>query len=59
MLLAAYSTERLMQFDRAFASLVGPEFCHHWYLNRDFLVPASSCVLILPLCFTKKIDFLK
>jgi len=47
------------QFDRAFASLVGPEFCHHWYLNRDFLVPASSCVLILPLCFTKKIDFLK
>jgi hypothetical protein len=22
------------QFDRAFASLVGPDFCHTWYLNR-------------------------
>lgn len=47
------------QFDRAFASLVGPQFCDHWYLNRDFIVPITSVFLILPLCFTKKIDFLK
>jgi len=47
------------QFDRAFASLVGPDFCHTWYFNRDFVMPASSLVLILPLCYTKKIDFLK
>jgi len=47
------------QFDRAFASLVGDEYCHTWYYNRDFLMPASSLLLILPLCYTKKIDFLK
>ena len=29
------------QFDRAFASLIGPEFCHIWYLNRDFIMPAT------------------
>eukprot|EP00092_Neocalanus_flemingeri_P031792 GFUD01034536.1.p1 GENE.GFUD01034536.1~~GFUD01034536.1.p1 ORF type:complete len:483 (+),score=120.87 GFUD01034536.1:70-1518(+) len=47
------------QFDRAFASLVGDKFCHSWYLNRDFIMPATSLVLILPLCYTRKIDFLK
>eukprot|EP00092_Neocalanus_flemingeri_P002067 GFUD01002206.1.p1 GENE.GFUD01002206.1~~GFUD01002206.1.p1 ORF type:complete len:526 (-),score=56.45 GFUD01002206.1:45-1622(-) len=47
------------QFDRAFASLVGSEYCHTWYYNRDFVMPASSFLLILPLCYTKKIDFLK
>jgi len=47
------------QFDRAFYSLIGPEFCHHWYLNRDFVMPITSLVLILPMCFTAKIDFLK
>jgi len=47
------------QFDRALYSLVGPDFCQTWYLNRNFLMPASSVLLILPLCFTKKIDFLK
>ena len=47
------------QFDRAFASLIGPNFCDKWYLNRDFIVPATSILVILPLCYTKKIDFLK
>jgi len=47
------------QFDRAFASLVGHQFCHHWFLNRDFIMPATSLVLILPLCYSKTIDFLQ
>jgi len=47
------------QFDRAFASLVGPQFCHIWYLNRDFIMPATSVILILPLCYSKTIDFLQ
>lgn len=47
------------QFDRAFYSLVGPTFCRHWFLNRDFIMPITSLVCILPMCFTKKIDFLK
>jgi len=47
------------QFDRAFASIVGPNFCHTWYLNRDFIMPATSIVLILPMCYSKNIDFLQ
>ena len=47
------------QFDRAFYSLVGHNFCDQWFLNRDFIVPATSVFLILPLCYTKRIDFLK
>ena len=47
------------QFDRAFDSLVGPQFCDKIYYNRDFIVPLTSVVLILPLCYTKRIDFLK
>ena len=47
------------QFDGAFASLVGDQFCDSWYLNRDIVMPATSVVLILPMCYTKKIDFLK
>ena len=47
------------QFDRAFDSLIGPHFCDKIYFNRDFIVPLTSVVLILPLCYTKRIDFLK
>ena len=47
------------QFDRALESLWGPRFCDDFYLNRDFLVPVTSVLIILPLCYTKKIDFLK
>jgi sodium-coupled neutral amino acid transporter 7/8 len=47
------------QFDRAFASLVGPEFCHKWFLNRNFVMPATSILFILPLCYSKTIDFLQ
>ena len=47
------------QFDRALDSLVGPQFCDKFYFNRDFIVPLTSVVLILPLCYTKRIDFLK
>jgi len=47
------------QFDRAFASLVGNDYCLTWYLHRDFVMPASSILLILPMCYSKNIDFLK
>ncbi|XP_023348632.1 putative sodium-coupled neutral amino acid transporter 7 isoform X2 [Eurytemora carolleeae] len=47
------------QFDRAFDSLIGPDFCKTWFLNRNFIMPVTSVLLILPLCFTSKIDFLK
>ena len=47
------------QFDGALASLYGVDFCHHWYMNRAFTICCSSIVLILPLCYSKKIDFLR
>jgi len=47
------------QFDRAFASLVGNHYCDTWYLHRDFVMPVSSILLILPMCYSKNIDFLK
>jgi len=47
------------QFDRAFTSLVGSHYCDTWYLHRDFVMPVSSFLLILPMCYSKTIDFLK
>ena len=47
------------QMDRMLASLVGPDFCHSWFMARTFTMPALSVLLILPLCFSKSIDFLK
>uniref|UniRef100_A0A1B6CJT7 Amino acid transporter transmembrane domain-containing protein n=1 Tax=Clastoptera arizonana TaxID=38151 RepID=A0A1B6CJT7_9HEMI len=47
------------QFDRVLMSLVGPDFCHTWYMNRRCTITISAISLILPLCFSKRIDFLK
>jgi len=47
------------QFDRALASLYGPNFCTYWYMQREFLIVACSVLFILPLCFSARIDFLK
>ncbi|XP_067001609.2 sodium-coupled neutral amino acid transporter 7 [Anabrus simplex] len=47
------------QFDRVLASVHGPDFCHYWYMNRMFTIAASSTVVILPLCYSRRIDFLK
>lgn len=46
------------QFDRAFASFIGSDFCHSWYLNRKFTMTISSLLLIFPCCF-KRIDGLR
>lgn len=47
------------QFDRAFASMYGADFCHVWYMSRTFTMSASSVLFVLPLCYSKKIDFLR
>ena len=46
------------QWDRYFFSF-DPLFCHYWYKRRTFTIAVSSFCLILPLCFSKRIDFLK
>ncbi|KAH6947555.1 hypothetical protein HPB50_019743 [Hyalomma asiaticum] len=47
------------QYDRLFASLIGPVFCHEWYLNRQFTTFATAVLLVLPLCYFRRLDFLK
>jgi len=47
------------QYDRMFASLVDPEFCHRFYMNRDFTMSLTGVFVILPFCFSKRIDFLR
>ena len=37
----------------------GSTYCDYWYMNRKFTMCLTSVILILPLCFPKRIDFLK
>jgi len=45
--------------DSVFASIVGPTFCHSWYMDRKFTMFSTSLILIFPFCFPKRIDFLR
>ena len=47
------------QYDRIFLSLVGEDFDKHFYMNRDFTMFVTGTFVILPLCFSKRIDFLR
>lgn len=47
------------QYDRMFSSLVSPDFCQHFYMNRDFTMTLTGLLVILPMCFSEKIDFLR
>ncbi|XP_013408713.1 putative sodium-coupled neutral amino acid transporter 7 isoform X2 [Lingula anatina] len=38
---------------------VRPDFCYSWYMNRKFTISITSVLFILPLCFPRRIDFLK
>lgn len=46
------------QYDRIFASLVGTDFCKHWYLDRKFMMTITG-IAIFPICLLKRLDFLK
>lgn len=46
------------QFDRVFATYYGMDYCHTWYMSRQFITTVTCCLLILPLCFFKRLDAL-
>ncbi|XP_063586479.1 sodium-coupled neutral amino acid transporter 7-like [Penaeus indicus] len=46
------------QFDRAFASFAGNDFCTIWFMNRKFTLTASAILLIFPSCL-KRMDALR
>ena len=47
------------QFARILVSVVGADYWKTWYMTRDFTVSVCGVFAILPLCFSKKTDFLK
>ncbi|XP_046831582.1 putative sodium-coupled neutral amino acid transporter 7 [Vespa crabro] len=46
------------QLDRVLATYYGMDYCHTWYLSRQFVTAAISFVFIFPLCFFKRLDAL-
>lgn len=47
------------QSDRLFATLYGNDFCKFWYLDRRFIMIASTLFLMKPLCCLKTVDSFK
>ncbi|CAK8695631.1 unnamed protein product [Clavelina lepadiformis] len=47
------------QFDKVMEAIVGPDFCHHWYMNRKFTMCVFSIAVIFPLCIPRNIGFLR
>ena len=47
------------QFDGTFSAIYGSKYSDYWYMTRTFTISACSCLLILPLCYSKRIDFLR
>ncbi|CAG2101308.1 unnamed protein product [Medioppia subpectinata] len=47
------------QYDRMFATYVGSQFCHTWYLNRNFTISVTAIVCIWTMCYFKRLDFLR
>ena len=47
------------QLDKTFSAVYGKDFYHNWYKNRSFTIPACACSFILPLCYSRRIDFLR
>ena len=47
------------QFDRIFDTHLGKDFCSRWYANRYFTMLATSVVTIWPMCYFRRLDFLR
>jgi len=37
----------------------GSTFSDKWYMTRYFTITVSAFIVVLPLCFPRRIDFLK
>ena len=47
------------QFDRIFATYIGIDFCTKWFANRYFTMAVTSIVCIWPMCYFRRLDFLR
>lgn len=47
------------QFDRIFATYIGDNFCTYWYATRTFTMAATAIATIWPMCYFRRLDFLR
>lgn len=47
------------QFDRIFATYIGDNFCTYWYATRTFTMSATAVATIWPMCYFRRLDFLR
>ncbi|KAK3749285.1 hypothetical protein RRG08_021001 [Elysia crispata] len=49
------------QWEMFFLNVTKDFYCNTspFYMGRSFIISVTSCIFILPLCFSKRIDFLK
>ncbi|KAK2151863.1 hypothetical protein LSH36_348g02011 [Paralvinella palmiformis] len=47
------------QWDKFLTFAYGPSYCLHWYMTRQFTLVLTCLLLVLPICFSRRIDFLK
>jgi len=47
------------QFDRIFATFLGSRFCYNWFSNRIFTITFTTIVSIWPMCYFRRLDFLR
>ncbi|KAH9529710.1 hypothetical protein DERF_003579 [Dermatophagoides farinae] len=47
------------QFDRLFYTFIGHNFCETFWLSRTFTIIVTAVILIWPICYFKRLDFLR
>lgn len=47
------------QFDRLFGTFIGPDFCTTLWYSRNFVIPVVAVCFIWPICYFKRLDFLR
>lgn len=47
------------QFDRIFATYIGKDFCGSWFMNRSFTMLLTTMATIWPMCYFRRLDFLR
>lgn len=42
-----------------FSTFIGPNFCETLWFSRNFIIPLTAIVFIWPICYFKRLDFLR
>lgn len=47
------------QYDRMFNSLLADQWAQYWFLDRKFTILATAVLFIWPMCYARRIEFLR